>query len=567
MGLKTAVQRTMRRVLGIQELSGQAFNWNGMVIGGGTQSSSGVMVTTDRALQVGAVFRAVTLLSEAIGAMPLHLFRDKANGGKEKATDEPLYHVLKTRPNRWQTAYEWRAMMEAHRFLRGNAYSRKMPGILGATTELIPLHPDRMRKVEMLTNGKLRYTYTNDIGRDEIYLQDEIFHLRGPSQDGIMGMSRISAARNCIGLSISTEQHGATLFKNGARPGVVFSSDQPIKVEAANQIRESWERMHGGNENQHKTAVLPYGLKPVELGLANNDAQFLETREFEVTDLARFLGIPPHKLYDLKRSTNNNIEHQGLEYVQDTLLPLVVSWEATILRDLIGYDLEDIAMGNMPTVYPKFNYDFYLRGDSTARAAFYRELFAVGGITPNIICDLEDFDPIGPDGDKRFVPMNMTTLEKAGTEPVVPATPPSPEPPPSDEPDDDEESPPADDRGLAVIQSAKAAMLAETSRLLRWEVDALNRLASKPSGFLGAVDEFYDKHELRHIERLAAMANIVRLSGGEIELEATVSGILDARRDQVVEAAGRATADQLKPMIESLTATWLPKGEEHDAAA
>lgn len=561
MGLKTAVQRTMRRVLGIQELSGQLFNWNGMVFGGGNQSSSGVTVTPDRAMQVGAVFRAVILLSEAMGAMPLHLYRNLKDGGKEKANDDPLYHVLKTRPNRWQTAYEWRSMMESHRFLRGNAYSLKVPGILGSTTELIPLHPDRMRKVEMMNNGNLRYLYTSETGREVPYLQDEIFHLRGPiGPDGITGLSRISAAMHSVGLAVATEEHGAKLFKNGARPGVVLASDQPIKPDAAKQVAESWDRNAAGAENYHKTAILPYGLKPHQLGLSSDDAQFLETREFQVTDLARFLGIPPHKLYDLKRSTNNNIEHQGLEYVQDTLLPLVVSWESTILRDLIGYDLEDIATGNMPTVYPKFNYDFYLRGDSTARAAFYRELFGVAGITPNQIADLEDFDPIGPDGDKRFVPMNMTTLEKAGTEPVAPAP---TEPPPSDEEDN---GPALGVSNLAAEIAAKDGLDAEMLRLRRWEADHVNRLASKPAVFLSSVDEFYGKHESRLRDRLSTFGKILRAVGSSLTLDSLVSDQA-ARQQSVIEAAGTATAANLKQTIESLTATWLPKGEEHDAAA
>lgn len=545
MGLVSGLKQRARKWLGVQELSSYGGAWWGALFGGGeTRSSSGITITVDRAMQVSAVFRCVNILANAMASMPLKLYMRTADG-KEIASDEPLYRVLHDRPNKWQTSVEWRAMMEAHRCLRGNAYSLIVSGPGGFASELIPLHPDRM-KIEMLENGRLRYVYTDDRGQPIPYTQDQIFHLRGLSLDGVYGLSVLAAARNAIGLTISTEDHGSRLFKNGARPGFALSSDEPIKPEAADKVRESWERMHAGSDNQHKTAILPYGLKPVQLGLTSDDAQFLETRKFELSDVARFFGVPPHKIYDLERATFSNIEHQGLEFVQDTLLPIARIWEAAISRDLIVDD---------ETYFAEFSFDFYLRGDSTSRAAFYKELSYLGVLNINEIRAYENLNNIGDDGDKRFVQVNMTTLERAGEEPpVAPGAPPAPAEPDADEEDD----------GLSAshAQALQALLDDDLLKLRRWEVDAIGRESAKPGAFLSGVEAFYAKHELRMIERLNRLAPLFKDG-------IAVTDYLreqESRKQSIIEAAGTCTAANLKTTIETLTATWLPKGEDHAAA-
>lgn len=539
MGLGSGLKQRLRNWLGVQELSSYSGSWWGALFGGGdNRSSSGITITVDRAMQVSAVFRCVNILANAMASMPLKLYM-RTPDGKEIASDEPLYRVLHDRPNKWQTSVEWRAMMESHRCLRGNAYSLIVSGSRGFASELIPLHPDRM-KIEMLENGRLRYLYTDDSGKQIPYTQDQIFHLRGLSIDGIYGLSVLAAARNAIGLTISTEDHGSRLFKNGARPGFALSSDEPIKPEAADKVRESWERMHAGSENQHKTAILPYGLKPVQLGLTSDDAQFLETRKFELSDIARFFGVPPHKIYDLERATFSNIEHQGLEFVQDTLLPIARIWEAAISRDLIVDD---------EMYFAEFSFDFYLRGDSTARAAFYKELSYLGVLNINEIRAYENLNNIGTDGDKRFVQVNMTTLERAGEEPPVqPGVPPAPAEPDADEEDD---SP--------ALQSL---LEDDLLKLRRWEIDEMSRKAAKPGVFLSGVEEFYVKHDARLSERLTRLAPLFK---DGIDIPAYLKE-QEARKQSIIEAAGTCTAANLKTTIETLTATWLPKGEDHAAA-
>jgi len=550
MGLVSGLKNRARKWLGVDQLSNDdGGSWWQAIAGPINRSSSGIAVTSDRAMQVSAVFRCVNLLANAVASMPLKLYMRTATG-KEIADDHPLYRVLHDRPNKWQTSVEWRAMMEAHRCLRGNAYSLIVPGVAGSVSELIPMHPDRMT-VEMLENGRLRYMYKNNRGQPEPYSQDEIFHLRGLTIDGIYGLSVLSAARNAIGLTIATEEHGATLFKNGARPGVVFSSDQPIKPEAMDKLVSSWHAANGGSSNQHKTAFMPFGLKPVQLGLSNDDAQFLETRSFELSDIARFFGVPPHKIYDLSRSTNNNIEHQGIEFVQDTLLPIARIWESTISRDLIADD---------ETYFAEFGFEFYLRGDSAARAAFYKELFYMAVLSPNDICRSENMNPIGPDGDKRFVQVNMTTLERAGEEPPAPAQPGVP--PMPAEPDAGIAGDGPNENGLSA---AWAVYELAANKFLRWEVDELSRIAGRPGNFLEAVDAFYLKHSERTAKGMHEYMRLLSALGAD-PADVSIGPAVEARKQSIIEAAGTCTAANLKPTIEALTATWIPKGEDHAAA-
>jgi HK97 family phage portal protein len=226
------------------------------------------------------------------------------------------------------------------------------------------------------------------------------------------------------------EAHGSTYFGNGARPGIVLESDNPIPAEAAERLREQWERMHRGPDRAHRTAVLPNGVKAHELSGSNEAAQFLETRQYQVIEICRAFRVPPHMIQDLTRSTYSNIEVQGTEFVQHCLLPHLKRWEAAISRDLIVDDERYFAEHSVSGL---------LRGDHASRSAYYVSALQNGWMTINEIRELENLNPIGPEGDKHFVQLNMTTLDKVGQDP--PATEPMPEPPAEDEdtPADDAE--------------------------------------------------------------------------------------------------------------------------------
>jgi HK97 family phage portal protein len=263
------------RILWLPE--GDSRNWD--YESGGWASSnrnpSGVRIDAESALRATVVLACVRVLSASVAGLPLHLYRRLAGGGKELARDVPLYRVLHTTPNDWQTSYEWRETLMLHLLLHGSAFC-EIRGA-GATQQLLPLHPSRM-KVDRLENGRLRYTYREDKGSSTVYSQDAIMHLRWLSDDSVNGIVPVEIASDAIGLARACEIHGASFFGNGARPGVILSTDQMLSPEAAENTRNQWERAHRGPDRAQRTAVLQGGLKVNELGGNNQESQFLESR-------------------------------------------------------------------------------------------------------------------------------------------------------------------------------------------------------------------------------------------------------------------------------------------------
>ena len=403
------------RILWLPTSEARHFGWDDG--SSSRRNPSGIRVDPDTALQSTVVLACARVLAESVAGLPLHLLRRLADGGKEIAREHPLYGILHDAPNPWQTSFEWREQAMLHLCLHGNAYSEIRSGAAGAVTELWPLHPSRMR-VEQIENGRLRYKYREENGSETAYTQDQIMHLRWLSDDGIHGMVPVELARDAIGLARACEIHGASFFGNGARPGVVLSTDNTISAEAAEQLRNNWERMHRGAANSSRTAVLTAGLKPVELGGNNQEAQFLEARRFQVEEVCRLYRCPPHLVGDLTRSSFSNIEQQSIDFVQHTLLPWLRRFETAIARDLIS-DRQYFA---------EFDTRGLLRGDAAARASYYQTLWNLGVASINEIRRWENLDPVDG-GDTRFVQLNMQTLDQANAGGVV-----LEEPQPTDEP-------------------------------------------------------------------------------------------------------------------------------------
>jgi HK97 family phage portal protein len=391
------------------------------------RNPSGVRVDAETALRSTVVLACIRVLSTSVAGLPLHLYRRLPGGGKEIAREHPLYRILHTQPNSWQTSFEWREQMMLHLLTTGAAFDEKVyTG--GQISEIVPLHPSRM-KVEQIETGRLRYTYREASGSSTVYTQDAIMSVRGMSDDGVNGMSMIELARDAIGLARACEIHGATFFGNGARPGVILSTDQMLSPEAAENTRNQWERAHRGPDRSNRTAVLQGGLKVSELGGNNQESQFLEARRFQVEEVCRIWGIPPHLAGDLSRSSYSNIEQQSLDYVQNGLMPWLRRIESAIARDLLDGDDEYFA---------EFDTRGALRADAAGRATYYNTLWNLGVASVNEIRSWENMNPV-EGGDTRFVQLNMTTLDKAAAapepipasvveEPVVDATAPSPEP-------------------------------------------------------------------------------------------------------------------------------------------
>jgi HK97 family phage portal protein len=366
------------------------------------RTPSGIRVNADNSMACSAYTACIRVISDAVSSLPLHLFERLPDGGKRKVSDNPLYRLLHTQPNPWQTAQEFRDWMTGLYLHYGASYAEIRGGDRGPVSELWPLHSSRM-EVERLENGQLRYKYREpDTNRYTIYRQEQIFALRFTTEDGFTPVPTYKLFQNAIGLAQALEAHGSTYFGNGARPGIVLESDNPIPIEAAERLREQWERMHRGADRAFRTAVLPNGVKAHELSGSNEAAQFLETRQYQVIEICRAFRVPPHMIQDLTRSTYSNIEVQGTEFVQHCLLPHLKRWEAAIARDLIEDDEKYFAEHSVSGL---------LRGDHASRSAYYVSALQNGWMTINEIRELENLNPIGERGDAQFVPMNLATIE------------------------------------------------------------------------------------------------------------------------------------------------------------
>jgi len=370
---------------------------------GSSRSAAGVRITSDNALQVTAVFACLRILGETVASLPLHLLERMAEGGKRQAREVPLYRLLHQQPNDWQTSFEWREQAVLHIGLWGDAYS-EIKGA-GTGTQLIPLHPSRM-KVERIENGRLRYKYREDKGSETVYSQDQILHVRGPSDDGVHGISIVESCKDAIALARACELHGARFFGSGARPGFVLSTDGQLNAEAREQLRSQWDRRHGGVGNSHSTAVLTGGLKPYEVPLVNNtDAQFLDARAFQLAEVARLFRVPMH-LLGVMNGGYGSIEHAGLDFVQHTILPWLRRFESAFMRDLIADD---------DRYQVEFDVRGLLRGDAASRSAYYRAMWDIGALSTNDILELENRNPV-EGGDTRYRPLNMGTLGQEPSE-------------------------------------------------------------------------------------------------------------------------------------------------------
>lgn len=393
----------------------------------GMRSAAGTRVTADHAMRLSAVYAAVRLIAETFATLPVNIYRVAADGERSQARDHWLFPLLTRRPNRYQNAFEWREMLQGHLTLRGNAYCEIVDDAKGQVTDLIPLHPDRI-KIEMTGNdpGDYRYVVTNRDGTIDRFNRGSIWHLRGLSADGIMGLSPIAMARESIGLGLAAQEYGGRFFANDATPsGGWIEYPHKFPDAAARQtFRESFQKFQGG-KNRGKVSVLEMGMKYHEVGVNNKDSQFLETRKFQVTDIARWFRVPPHMIADLDRATFSNIEQQSLEFVKYCLTPWAERWEASLEAEIADDDAIEVEV----------DFDNLLRGDSAARSAYYSSGILNGWLTRNEARAAENLPPL--EGlDEPLRPLNMATEEDAERLPAAPSAP-QPNGPPAPQPNDD----------------------------------------------------------------------------------------------------------------------------------
>ena len=374
---------------------------------------SGKTVTERSAMQMTAVYSCVRILSEAVAGLPLHLYQYTDNGGKAMALGHPLYRLLHDEPNQEMSSFVFRETLMTHLLLWGNAYAQIIRNGKGEVVALYPLMPNRM-EVNRDKNGKLYYLYSTQsddaptMKGPTVYLDpSEVLHIPGLGFDGLVGYSPIAMAKNAIGMAIACEEYGAKFFANGAAPGGVL--EHPGTIKDPQRVRESWQSTFGGSGNANKIAVLEEGMKYTPIGISPEQAQFLETRKFQINEIARIFRVPPHMVGDLEKSSFSNIEQQSLEFVKYTLDPWVIRWEQSIQRSLLSKDEKSM-------YFVKFNLEGLLRGDYQSRMNGYAIGRQNGWMSANDIRELENLDriPEKDGGDLYLINGNMLPLQNAG---------------------------------------------------------------------------------------------------------------------------------------------------------
>lgn len=376
-------------------------------------SSSGKRVNERTAMQTSAVYACVRVISESVASLPLHVYKYNSDGGKEKAIEHPLYRLLHDEPNGEMTAYSFFEVALTHLLLWGNFYAQIIRNGKGELLGLYPLMPDRM-KVDRDENRHLYYEYTLSMddpvenkSQTVILQPEDVLHIPGLSFDGLVGYSPIAMAKQSIGLSIAAEEFGSKFYANSAVPSGILEHPGILKDPA--KVRDSWVQTFGGSANSNKVAVLEEGMKYTPISINPSEAQFLDTRKFQIVEICRIFRVPPHMIASLEGATFSNIEQQSLEYVQYTLRPWLTRLEQAMFRRLFTEE-------EKKKYFIKFNVDGLLRGDYQSRMNGYATARQNGWMSANDIRELENLDRIPAElgGDLYLINGNMTKLEDAG---------------------------------------------------------------------------------------------------------------------------------------------------------
>ena len=377
------------------------------------RSTSGKNVNERTAMQTTAVYSCVRILAEAVASLPIHVYR-YTETGKERVYDHPLYYLLHDEPNPEMTSFVFRETLMSHLLIWGNAYAQVIRDGNGRVLSLYPLLPDKM-EVDRDGHGQLFYTYTRNTDENPNFSEygrvrlkpEDVLHIPGLGFDGLVGYSPIAMAKNAVGMTLACEEYGASFFENGATPGGVLEHPGVLKDPA--KVRESWHSVYGGSKNAGKVAVLEEGMKYQQIGIPPEEAQFLETRKFQIDEIARLYRIPPHMVGDLDKSSFSNIEQQSLEFVKYTLDPWVIRWEQSIQRVLF-------LPQEKREYFVKMNVDGLLRGDYESRMKGYSIGIQNGFMCPNDVRRLESMDliPVEEGGEYFLTNGNMCRLKDAG---------------------------------------------------------------------------------------------------------------------------------------------------------
>jgi len=378
--------------------------WLVDALGGGGASASGIKVTPDSALQYTAYWAAVNIIAGSIGALPLLVY-ERLERGKERATKHPAWRLLYDRPNEYMDALTFRETIQGHVLTWGNGYAEIQRGGDGRPIALWPLLPNRTR-AKLDAKRRLYYEVDKPDGGQANLAPENVLHLKGLGFDGLVGYSPVRYHSEAIGLAQATQGYAAGFFKRGATPSGVMEHPGQLSELAKKNLRDSTEREHAGLDQAHRIWILEEDMKWHQIGVPANEAQLLESRKFSVADIARIFQVPMHMLAEMDRATFANIEHQGIEFLTQTLFRWMRRWEMEAGEKLFG-------IAERETHFAEFLVEAFLRGDTLSRYRAYHIGRQGGWLSANDVRERENMNPV-EGGDEYLAPLNMAPVGGEG---------------------------------------------------------------------------------------------------------------------------------------------------------
>ena len=461
--------------------------WYGQWLDAGMTPASGIAVGPETSLQIAAFYCGVSLISRQIASLPLQLYQRAKDGGKSRATKHPLYAIIHAKPNGEQTAYQFRESMQSWALRWGNAFAEIERQRSGRPVAVWPISATQM-SVRRDDDGNLVYIQRMTSGGERIIRAENMLHIKAMG-DGLVGKSQVQLFRESLGLTAAAEMTGAALFGNGMRMSVALEHPGALGKEARDNIAASISSAHSGAGNTGKVFILEEGMKLNQYSIPPEDAQFLETRTFQVREIARMLHVPPHKLADLADATFSNVEESNIDFVVDCLQPWATNWEQEIDAKLLLPEEQE-------RYFSEFTLEGLLRGNSAARAEFYSKMFNIGTFSVNEIRAKENMNGIGSEGDAHFVPLNMVPIDRA----INPPEPkPAPVPAPAPVPDKAQD----DDARTAGVEAAHRDLLLDAcGRVVRMEANGLRKALKDPEKYADTWPKLLD---MAHESRIGAI--------------------------------------------------------------
>lgn len=381
-------------------------DWFSSMMSAGSRTSSGVTINEENALTSSGVYAAQKVIFETIASLPLPVYKRLKSGGKERAPDHHLYRLLHDQANEEMTAFTFRELMQHHLLTWGNAFAEKEIDGAGRVIALWPLNPASTLVERNPRTKALEYTTITPDGEANKLPRERVFHIPGLG-DGLVGKSPIRMHKEAIGLAKATEEFGSRFFGEGATPGGIIEYPGQLDDEQYERFKKDTRDAHSGLSKSHKLMILEQGLTYKQVGIPPDDAQFLETRKFQLNEIARIYRVPPHMIGDLEKATFSNIEHQGIEFVVHTIRPWLVRWEQAIKMQLIG-------TGDKQTIFAEFLIEGLLRGDIKSRYEAYAVARQNGWLNGDEIRSMENMNPMpNGEGGVYMVNGNMMPINKA----------------------------------------------------------------------------------------------------------------------------------------------------------